>query len=118
MMDFTESIYYVDKTVLKKIKSDFELIEKKDWFSLYRSKLDSSFWRLDEWDKYQEQFFTRIESVENWIEYNDFELRIQWLEKSRGTAVRKCSWENCDRSALANMAICAYHFYNHKRIKQ
>ena len=66
-----EKIYYVDEEILKRIESEFELIEKKDWYKLYENKNDKSFWRLDEWDKYQVQIFVKIESLENWAEFDD-----------------------------------------------
>jgi len=72
----TERIYYADKEILNTIKTDFDLIDDKGWYQLYQNKTDKTFWRLDKWDKHQEQFFVRLDNSENWIEFNDKEFRI------------------------------------------
>ncbi|WP_190810976.1 hypothetical protein [Flagellimonas sp. S3867] len=111
MSELTEKIYYADKNILKRIESEFELIDRKSWFILYQNKSDNSFWRLDEWDKYQEQFFVKLESTENWTEFEDRELRIELLKKHRGISDKKCTWVGCDKNALKEMAICEFHAY-------
>jgi len=106
-----ENIFYVDNTILKRIDSDFELIEKKNWYRLYQNKADKSFWRLDEWDKYQVQTFVELKSVENWTEFNDKDLRIELLKKSRGLSIEKCNWKDCTKKALNNLTFCELHAY-------
>ena len=106
-----ENIYYVDEEILGKIQSDFELIEKKDWYKLYQNKDDKSFWRLDEWDKLQVQVFVRIESAESWSEYDDQNLRMELLKRERGLSNEKCKWKDCDRKALNNLVFCELHAY-------
>ena len=111
MTELRDKIYYADKNILEIIESEFELVDQKNWYRLYRNIMDNSFWRLDEWDKYQEQFFVRLESTENWTEYDDQDLRIELLKKHRGTTDHKCTWKDCDRNALTAMAICEFHAY-------
>ncbi len=106
-----ENIYYVDERILKRIDLDFELIEKKDWFKLYQNKAEKSFWRLDEWDKYQIQMFVKLKSAENWTEFNDQHLRIEFLKECRGLSNEKCKWKDCSRKALNNLVFCELHAY-------
>lgn len=118
MTDLSEKTYYADQNILNRIESDFELIDRKDWYRLYRNKKDNSYWRLDEWDKYQEQFFVRLESTENWTSYDDKELRMELLKQHRGTTDKKCTWKDCDRKALTDMAICEYHAYTEMGLRK
>jgi hypothetical protein len=118
MTELTEKIYYADKNILKKIESEFELIDQKNWYRLYRNKTDNSFWRLDEWDKYQEQFFIKLESIEKWFEFNDKSLRIELLKKSRGLSKEKCIWKDCDKIALNKIVYCENHAFNEIGIRK
>ena len=55
-----------------------------------RIKIDKSFWRLDREDKYQDRFFVKLPTIENWAEFNDKDLRIELLLKGRGKSDEKC----------------------------
>lgn len=118
MTELTDKIYYADKNILEIIESEFELIDQKNWYRLYLNITDNSFWRLDEWDKYQEQFFVRLESTDNWTEYDDQNLRIELLKKHRGTINKKCTWKDCDKNALTEMAICEFHAYTEMGLRK
>ncbi|WP_299112175.1 hypothetical protein [uncultured Winogradskyella sp.] len=118
MTELTEKIYYADQNILKRIESDFELIDRKGWYILYRNKTDNSYWRLDEWDKLQEQFFIRLESSENWTELIYEKLKMELLKSNRGTSNQKCSWKDCERNALTEMAICEFHAYTEMGIRK
>ncbi|WP_026954368.1 hypothetical protein [Algoriphagus vanfongensis] len=118
MTELSEKIYYADQTILDRIKSEFELIDRKDWYRLYRNKKDNSYWRLDEWDKYQEQFFVRLNSFENWSTYDDKELRMGLLKQHRGTTDQICTWNDCDRKTLTDMALCEFHAYTEMGLRK
>jgi len=107
----TEKIYYVDQAIIQRLNDEFSLIEDEGWYQLYQNKADSSFWRLDKYDKYQEQIFVQLESKENWSTFNDEELRIQLLLNTRGTADNICSWHGCENKALKNLIFCERHAY-------
>ena len=113
-----ENIYYVDVEILKRIESDFDLIEKKGWFRLYQNKEDKSYWKLDEADRLQIQIFVKLESTENWAEYNDQDLRINLLKENRGLANEKCKWKDCSKKALNNLMFCELHAYNEMGIRK
>lgn len=114
----SENIYYVDEEILKKIESDFELIEKKNWYLLYRNRENNSFWRLDEWDKYQIQLLVKLESAENWVDFNDLDLRLNLLREQRGVSNDKCKWKDCDKKALNNLVFCELHAYEEMGIRK
>jgi hypothetical protein len=118
MTELTKKIYYADQNILNRIESEFELIEGKDWYKLYQNKVDNSYWRLDVWDKYQEQFFVRLESTENWTEYDDQKLRMELLKSHRGMTDQICAWKNCEKKALNEMAICEFHAYTEMGLRK
>ena len=118
MTELKDKIYYTDKNILKIIESDFELIDQKNWYRLYRNKKDNSYWRLDEWDKYQQQFFVKLESTEKWSEFNDKNLRIELLKKLRGLSKEKCIWKDCEKTALNKIVYCENHTYNEMGIRK
>ena len=118
MTELSENIYYVDQNILNRIELDFELIDRKDWYKLCLSKNDNSYWRLDEWDKYQEQLLVRLPSPDNWTTYDDRELRIDLLKRHHGTTDNKCIWKDCDRKALKDMAICEFHAYKEMGLRR
>ena len=118
MTELKDKIYYTDKNILKIIESEFELIDQKNWYRLYQNKKDNSYWRLDEWDKYQEQFFVKLESIEKWSEFNDKTLRIELLKKSRGLSKDKCIWKDCEKKALNKIVYCENHAYNEMGIRK
>ena len=114
----TERIYYADNALLDTIKTEFDLIDDKNWYQLYQNKTDKSFWRLDKWDKYQERFFVRLDTSDNWTGFDDKEFRILLLCKTRGTAGIKCIWKDCERFALKELAYCERHAYEEMGIRK
>lgn len=118
MTDVSKRIYHVDKTILDLIHNRFELVDEKDWFELYVDKSDNSFWRLDVWDKYQEQFFIKLNSKENWTEFDGKYLMMNFLLESRGTSDELCFWKGCQESALNGLAYCVKHAYEEVGIRK
>ena len=114
----TEDIYYVNDKIIKIIEIEFDLIAKKSWFLLYKNKLTNSFWRLDEWDKLQTQIFLKLDTIENWDEFDDQNLRIELLKKNRGLSTSTCIWKDCDKKALNNIVYCELHAYNEMGIRK
>ena len=111
-------IYYADNKILELVKSAFNLIEEDSWYYLYQSKTDNSFWRLDKWDKYQEQFFVKLDSRNQWTDFDDKELRIELLKNFRGISKKKCNWVNCSELALNKLVFCARHAYEELGIRK
>ena len=108
----TDTIYYTDEKLLELIKPEFDFIDDKGWFELYQHKQDKTFWRLDKWDKYQTQFFVRLETIDNWENFDDTELRVGLLKKTRGIDLtRKCIWNKCENYSLQRLVYCERHAY-------
>jgi hypothetical protein len=114
----TERIYYADKEILNTIKTDFDLIDDKGWYQLYQNKTDKTFWRLDKWDKFQEQFFVRLDTSDNWIEFDSKEFCIDLLRKSRGISDKKCIWKDCTNFSLQGIVFCERHAYEEMGLRK
>lgn len=118
MTSFTLDIYYADKAILESIGTGFDLVDDRGWYSLHQHKTDKTFWRLDKWDKYQEQIFVRLNTPDNWTDFDDKELRIGLLLKSRNTTTENCVWKDCNGPALTGLAYCARHAYEEMGIRK
>jgi hypothetical protein len=115
----TDEIYYADPDVLDLIKNDFDLIDDKGWYQLYQDKEAKTFWRLDKWDKYQEQVFVKLTSIENWTDFDDSELRITLLQNTKGIDLSgKCIWNNCGNPTLKGLVFCGFHAYKEMGIRK
>ncbi|MDP4269897.1 MAG: hypothetical protein Q8909_07200 [Bacteroidota bacterium] len=119
MKALSDKIYYAEKDILEIIKIDFDLINDTEWYQLYQHKIDKTIWRLDKWDKHQVQFFVRLSSIDNWTDFDDTELRIELLQKTRGTDMsRKCIWRECIRPSLNGLVYCEIHAYKEMGIRK
>lgn len=97
------------KTILKEL----ELIERKGWLNLYKSKNDGSYWRIDEADKYQTRFLVRINSLNDWYNLNTVHMEKRLLLNNRGgTEEELCQWQGCNQKALKGCALCVDHIYD------
>jgi hypothetical protein len=114
----TDRIYYVDKVINAKIYEDFEVVENSGFYQLLQYKLDKTFWRLDNYDKYQERFLVKLESQNNWTNYNSKELQIELLLKTKGLSDKKCIWNYCDKLALKGLVYCERHAYEEMGIRK
>jgi hypothetical protein len=85
---------------------------------LYKQKTDGTLWRLDGWDKYQEQYFVRIDDYSTWKDFDATELQIELLKKERGTTEKQCSWNLCKNNALAGLVFCERHAYLEMGLKR
>lgn len=112
------TIFYADKKILDKIKSDFELIEDKGWYLLYLDKKDKGYWRLNKWDKFQEQYFIKLDSTDNWDTFDSKELEIQLLKETRGTDDKTCIWTGCQRPNLMGLVYCERHAFEEMGIRR
>ncbi|MFT5513577.1 MAG: hypothetical protein ACI8SE_001986 [Bacteroidia bacterium] len=94
------------------VKTQFEFIDKGDFYKLYQNIKDKSYWRLNcDGGSHRTRFLVSLKSIENWVEYDPRELAIELLKKNRGVTGQKCTWKDCYRNTLSDMAICAHHAY-------
>jgi hypothetical protein len=113
-----ERIHYADEEIHDRINTDFELIEKKEWYLLYQNKTDKTYWRLDQYDKLQQQYFVKVDNLERWEDFDDKELRIELLKKTRGVIKEKCMWSQCERNRLKDLVYCERHAYEEMGIRR
>jgi hypothetical protein len=113
-----EKIYYCDKWLLDQLNDKFELVDSYSWYSLYRDKESGYLWRLDVWDKYQEQYFVRIENIKNWKEFDASDLQIELLRRSRGSTDKICKWSGCSNAALIDLVFCEQHAYREMAVRR
>lgn len=111
MKSFSDYIYYLDKEVSDKIAIDFALIDQCGFYELYQYKIDKTFWRLDKADKYQVQFLVRMESLDDWVNFDSRNLEMSLLLKTRGNSIKKCIWAGCGRISLQRLVYCELHAY-------
>jgi hypothetical protein len=115
---FADEICYVDEGTENIIKRDFSLIEDQNGYQLFQSNDDKSYWRLDKWDKYQEQFFVHLPAKENWVEFDASGMQISLLRKTRGENAETCIWNECANHALNGLAYCAEHAFTEMGIRR
>ena len=60
----------------------------------------------------------KIDSLENWAEFDDKDLRIELLKEFRGLSNEKCKWKDCSRKALNNLVFCEQHAYTEMGIRK
>ncbi|WP_316749614.1 hypothetical protein [Pedobacter gandavensis] len=111
MKVFSEYIYYLDKEVSDKIAIDFALIDQSGFYELYQYKIDKTYWRLEKADKYQVQFLVRMESLNDWVNFDSRNLEIGLLLKTRGNSIKKCIWAGCGEISLQRIVYCELHAY-------
>ena len=114
----TERIYYVDEKILDIISKDFDLIETASFYELLQCRKDKTFWRLDAWDKYQERFIVRLDTIENWVNYDSKELQIGLLLQTRSASDNKCIWNKCEKPSLKGLVYCERHAYEDMGIRK
>ena len=105
-----EKIYYADQ-VQSIINDEFVLVDTAPWYRLYKHNADCTFWRLDEWDKYQEQYFVHVDDYNTWKDFDDTNLKIELLKKFRGRTEKQCAWNLCTNKALQGLVFCERHAY-------
>jgi len=114
----TDRIYYVDNSILEIVQMDFDVIDDRGYYQLLQNKSDKTYWRLDNYDKYQERFLVKLESQTDWTIFNSKELQIELLSKTRGISDKKCMWINCNKSALQGLVYCERHAYEEMGIRK
>jgi len=94
------------------ILNELEKVETKNWFTLFRAPVDNSYWRIEAWDKYQQQYLLRIDDLENWDTIDSTELQKKLLQNNRGVSEDECAWKGCSKPSLKGLAFCVDHAYN------
>ena len=91
---------------------ELELIDRANWYELYRHKSNGTYWRLDADDKYQQRFLVKIDALEGWSAFDSSHLEMSLLCNGRGGAsTEKCIQMGCSELSLKGSAFCLKHTY-------
>ena len=91
---------------------ELELIERANWYELYRHKSNGTYWRLDADDKYQQRFLVKINNLEGWAAFDSSPFEMSLLSNRRGgTSTGKCIQMGCSEQVLNGSAFCLKHTY-------
>lgn len=94
--------------------TSLEEVEQGDWVYLRRCAQCGQLWAVDEWDKGQVQFATKIpaDAKSNW-QVPNVEAQKRFLAKSRGgfSASEICAWARCGKPCVVGSAYCIDHLY-------
>jgi hypothetical protein len=91
------------------------LIKKEtgNWVWLGACPQCSNLWKIDAWDKYQQQFVERVQDEDNWERQDTTEQRKQLLLKSRGGLTEEeCIWAGCHQKRVEGVAYCLDHLWD------
>jgi len=96
----------------EQVMAELELIDSIDWYDLYKSNIEGTYWRIAKVDKYQTRYLERIDCIVNWEKCDTTELRKQLLIENRGgLTVESCRYTGCGISAVKGSAFCVDHTY-------
>jgi len=91
------------------------LIKKENggWVWLGVCPQCSTLWKIDAWDKYQQQFVERVQNEDNWEKQDTTQQRKQLLLKSRGGLTEEeCIWKGCHHKRVKDVAYCIDHLWD------
>jgi len=92
--------------------AELELVDRANWYELYRRKADDTHWRLDADDKYQQRFLVRIDELASWHTYDSSPLeKALLLDRRRGVGEERCLRQDCAQLVLKGLAFCLDHTF-------
>lgn len=105
--------YFEDGTeAARSAMEELELLERANWYELYRRTSDSTYWRIALADKYQSRFLIRIEDLNGWSTFDSAPLEQQLLLQSRGGLGKEsCMVQGCSQLVVLSSAFCLAHTY-------
>ena len=87
-------------------------IDFKDWLLLKQCRDCRQLWIVDEWDKYQSLYATKVQSEINWKESDrDSLIKEQIIINHGGLADDSCMWAGCKNRQVKGSAFCIEHMY-------
>lgn len=90
--------------------ANLTLIDNGTWIKLYSCQSCNQFWKVDNHDKYQTNLAIKLDNAQNWEDFDDFEIRKEFLCRSRdGYSSEGCRKLGCNKIALKSLAFCLDH---------
>lgn len=106
------SYFHSGTAFAQHVLAQLEILDRAEWYELYRHKGDGTHWRLETEDKYQQRFLVRIDDIEKWKSFDSSPLEKGLLLESRGgLSSETCMWQRCDAPCLNGSAYCLDHTY-------
>ena len=108
----TASYFNSGTAAARKFVAEVELIASNDRYELYRRKSDSTYWRLDSQETFQQRFLIQLDQPETWTSFDSSPQEKQLLlERRGGTSSEQCRWQDCGAAVLVGSAFCVDHAY-------
>ena len=106
-----DDVFYLD-TAPKGFEKRLRQLDMADWKRLYECPECGTLWAIDEWDKYQHQVASKIETREDWSREESDQKRKELLQMSRGgTDDGECIWSGCTKPPIKGVVYCIDHLY-------
>jgi hypothetical protein len=102
------------ETYPNRLMSHLELVNRKDsgWRELYKCSVCGQHWQVDVLDRLQVNCAIRIDNLDEWPDFDDKPVRVQYLIDSRGgLSEAECVMAGCKNKALQSLAYCPKHGY-------
>lgn len=108
--EIPEIAYYEDLS--KDLFESLDKIETKGWFELFQCRECKQYWRINVWDKYQTQFAVKLNSTDNWQNFDESRLVKGLIVKKRGGLQEKsCIMKDCKNKRVRGLVYCIDHAY-------
>jgi hypothetical protein len=92
--------------------AELELVDRANWYELYRHKADGSHWRLGADEKYEQRFLVRIDDLAIWSTFDSSPLeKALLLERRGGLSHEVCIQQGCNERTLKGSAFCLNHTF-------
>lgn len=93
--------------------SKLKVIAYGDWVKLMHCEQCLQYWKVDEWDKYQTLYATKIVDTAGWKEFDNAHLVKQKMVQNRDDQSHdRCMWQACSQYAVNGSAYCVDHLYD------
>jgi hypothetical protein len=108
--DLPGLVYAADHPV--SLFGDMEKAGAGSWAELRRCEACGQLWRLDVWEKYQDQIAVKVPAPDGWTEFDAKPLILKALVAARGgLSSDKCAWLGCDDFSVRKVAYCPEHLF-------
>jgi hypothetical protein len=114
MAAYWPAVSYFDDDSLsaREQMAELELVDRANWFELYRRNSDGSLWRLDVQNKYQQRYLVRIDERSGWENFDASIVEMTLLLEHRGgLGTSSCIQQGCTSPTVKGSAFCLSHTY-------
>ena len=92
--------------------AELGLVDRANWYELYKHKDDGTFWRLAVEGKFEQRFLVRIDDLTNWSMFDSGPLEKALLLHQRGGLTDEvCIQQGCSERTIQRSAFCLNHTF-------